>query len=169
MTNEPHPPLTAAFLQHQTELQQFLWRRVQCREAAADLLQDTFLHIAEYSAQDAISNCRAFLYRVAGNLALDYLRRQARQQARDGGALDEDWQCPKPLPERFVQGEQRWLAIESWLYGLPTLNRQILCLHRLDGKRHPQIAAESKLSTRQVEHLLYRTGKLLAEARLDDC
>lgn len=165
--NSHYPPLTAAYLRHQTELQQFLLRQVNCREAAADLLQDTFLHIAEYPGQDAIANCQAFLYRVAGNLALDYLRSQTRQRARDGGALDEDWQCPKPLPERLVQGEQQWLAIESWLYGLPVLSQQILCLRRLDGKRHQQIAAELEISTRQVEHMLYRTGQWLAATGLD--
>ncbi|MBD9360562.1 RNA polymerase sigma factor [Methylomonas fluvii] len=104
--NKHYPPLTTAYLRHQTELKQFLWRQVDCREAAADLLQDTFLHIADYPEQDTIANCRAFLYRVAGNLALDYLRSQARQQAWDGGPLDEGWQCPCPPPERLVQGKQ---------------------------------------------------------------
>ncbi|MDX8127353.1 sigma-70 family RNA polymerase sigma factor [Methylomonas sp. EFPC1] len=168
MLNDHYPPLTAAYLRHQAELQQFLLRQVNCREAAADLLQDTFLHIAEYAGQDAIANCRAFLYRVAGNLALDYLRSQARQQARDGGALDQDWQCPCPLPERMVQGEQQWLAAESWLRGLPALNRQIWCLRRLDGKRHQHIAAELQISERQVERVLYQTGRMLAGANLDD-
>jgi len=167
--NNHYPPLTAAYLHYQTELQQFLWRQVNCREAAADLLQDTYLHIAEYPEQKQITNQRAFLYRVAGNLALDYLRSQARQQARDGGTLDEDWRCPSPQPERFVQSEQQWLAIENWLHSIPLLNRQILWLRRLDGKHQRQIAAELCVSERQVEHLLCRTGKLLAGARLDDC
>lgn len=79
--NRHHPPLTAAYLRHQSELRQFLMRQVNCSEAAADLLQDTFLQIADYPGQDAIANCRAFLYRVAGNLAVDYLRSQARQRA----------------------------------------------------------------------------------------
>jgi RNA polymerase sigma-70 factor (ECF subfamily) len=82
--------------------------------------------------------------------------------ARDGGALDEDWPCPCPLPERFVQGEQQWSAVESWLYDLPVLSQQILYLRRLDGKRHQQIAAELQVSERHVEHVLYRTGRMLA-------
>ncbi|CAD6873385.1 RNA polymerase sigma factor [Methylomonas fluvii] len=95
--NNHYPPLTATYLRHQTELQQFLWRQVNCREAAADLLQDTFLHIADYPGQDAIANCRAFFYRVADNLAVDYLRSQAWQQARADGPLDE-------VPVRYRSG-----------------------------------------------------------------
>lgn len=166
--NSHYPPLTTAYLRHQSELQQFLLRQVNCRETAADLLQDTFLHIADYPGQDAIINCRAFLYRVAGNLALDYLRSQARQHARDGGTLDEDWLCPSPQPERFVQSEQQWSAIESWLHSIPLLNRQILWARRLDGKRQRQIAAELCVPERRVEHILYRTGQMLAVTSLHD-
>ncbi len=162
------PALIVAFLQHQTELRQFLLRQVKCSEAAADLLHDTFLHIAEYQAQEHIGNCRAFLYRVAGNLALDYLRGQTRQQARDGGPLDAEWPCPCPQPERWVYGRQQWLAVAHWLHRLPMPSRQILYLRRLEGKSRRQIAAELRVSERHVEHVLYRTGKLLAGAGLDD-
>lgn len=61
-----------------------------------------------------------------------------------------------------MQGEQQWSAVESWLYDLPVLSQQILYLRRLDGKRHQQIAAELQVSERHVEHVLYRTGRMLA-------
>lgn len=163
-----YPPLTAAFLRHQTELRQFLVRRVNCSDTANDLLHDTFLHIADYPAQRQIANSRAFLYRVAGNLALDYLRGQARRQTRDGGELNDEWPCPSPLPERRVQGWQQWQAVEIWLRGLPPANRQTLCLHRLHGKTHRQIAAELQVTERHVEYLLSRSGKWLVEAGLGD-
>ncbi|CAD6873393.1 RNA polymerase sigma factor [Methylomonas fluvii] len=163
-----HPPLTAAFLRHQTELRQFLVRRVNCADTANDLLHDTFLHIADYSAQRQIANSRAFLYRVAGNLALDYLRGQARRQARNGGELDDEWPCPSPPPERCMQGWQQWQAVEIWLRGLPPANRQTLCPYRLDGKTHRQIAAELRVTERHVEYLLSRTGQLLVETGLRD-
>ena len=165
-----HPPLTAAFLRHQTELRQFLVRRVNCADTADDLLHDTFLQIAGYPAQERIANRRAFLYRVAGNLALDYLRGQARRKSRDGGELDDEWPCPSPPPERRVQGCQQWQAVEIWLRGLPPANRQILYLHRLDDKTHRQIAAELRVTERRVEYVLSRTGQWLAETGLgDDC
>lgn len=160
--NIDYPSLTAAFLRHQTELRQFLLRRVKCTEAAADLLHDTFLHIAEYPARERIVNERAFLYRVAGNLALDYLRSQARRKTRDGGDLDEEWPCPCPQPERYVQGLQQWQMVDDCLRGLPIASRQILYWNRLDGKTQRQIAVELRVSERHVEHVLRRTGQLLA-------
>ncbi|CAD6878200.1 hypothetical protein [Methylomonas albis] len=79
----------------------------------------------------------------------------------------EDWQCPCPLPERLVQGQLQWLAVERWPHDLPAICQHILCLRRLDGKRHQQIAAESQISERQVEYILYRTGKMLAATSPD--
>ncbi|CAD6881969.1 RNA polymerase sigma factor RpoE [Methylomonas albis] len=166
--NPDYPPLTAAFLRHQTELRQFLSRRVDCAETAADLLHDTFLHIVDYPNQVQIANSRAFLYRVAGNLALDHLRSHARRQARDGGDLDEEWPCSCPQPEQFVQVWQQWRAVNLWLGDLPVFSRQMLYLYRIDGKSQRQVAVELGVSERHVEHVLSRAGKLLAEMRLSD-
>jgi RNA polymerase sigma-70 factor (ECF subfamily) len=58
------------------------------------------------------------------------------------------------------------MAVEAWLRGLPLTCRQIVCLYRLEGKSHRQIAAELQVTTRHVEHLLRRTQKSLAEAMI---
>lgn len=166
--NPDFPPLTAAFLRHQSELWQFLYRRVDCAETAADLLHDTYLQIADYPAQEQIVNGRAFLYRVAGNLALDHLRAQTRQQARDGGELDEEWPCLCPQPEQHLQAGQDWRAVNRWLSGLPLSSRQMFYWHRLDGKSLRQIATELGVSERHVEHVLRQAGKKLIEIQLNE-
>ncbi len=157
-----YPSLTSAFLRHQTELRQFLLRRVNCAETAADLLHDTFLHIAEYPDQNQIANNRAFLYRVAGNLALDHLRAQTRRQAWDGGDPDEEWPCPCPQPERYLQGLQHWKTVDDCLRKLPSPSRQIMYWHRLEGKSQRQIAAELRIPERHVEYTLRRIKQSLS-------
>jgi RNA polymerase sigma-70 factor (ECF subfamily) len=165
--NTEYPALTAAFLRYQHELHQFLLRQINCPDSAADLLHDTFLHIAQYPAQAQVINQRAFLYRVASNLAVDYLRIQVRRQEREKGALDEDWPCQRPQPERFVESRQQLLVAEAWLRGLPLPSRQIVYLRRLEGKSHRQIASELQVTTSHVEHSLRRSQKSLAEAMIE--
>jgi RNA polymerase sigma-70 factor (ECF subfamily) len=47
------------------------------REVALDITQDTFMKVWEYMQNgNTILNMRAFLYRVAGNLVIDYRRKK---------------------------------------------------------------------------------------------
>jgi len=74
--------LIAVFRENYQELLRFLTRRTGDAERAADLAQDTFVRLSAMPAGNVdIENPRAFVYRVAGNLAIDAMRREARIQA----------------------------------------------------------------------------------------
>jgi len=63
--------VAAAYDQHQRELYAFLVRTTRSVDAAEDILQECFLRFGrEVSAGRAPDNVRAWLYRVASNLAL---------------------------------------------------------------------------------------------------
>ena len=75
-----HPfDLARLFAEHRDELQRFAQRRLGNREAAADLVQDTFVRFAaavngavnssNAGSAAEIDNPRAFLFRITGNLA----------------------------------------------------------------------------------------------------
>jgi len=85
--------LLSSFFRHQQELLQFLTSKVNCAETAADLVQETYLRVARHSASGEILNQRAFLFRIADNLALDHLRSKARREKRDGGVVREEIVC----------------------------------------------------------------------------
>lgn len=53
------------FLDSRQKLRRYLQQRVQCSEAAADLLQETYLRLADYLAGESIKNWRAFMFRAA--------------------------------------------------------------------------------------------------------
>lgn len=72
---------TESFLAVYDELADAIFRhcyfRVYDRERAKDLTQDTFTKTWEYLVRgNAIDNPKAFLYRVANNLIIDYSRRK---------------------------------------------------------------------------------------------
>ena len=51
--------------------------RVSSREVAEDVTQETFLRVWNYLAKgETIDNPKAFLYRIAGNLIIDYYRKK---------------------------------------------------------------------------------------------
>ena len=76
-------PLIASFEAHYDELIRFLTRRTGSVERAADVAQDTYLRLAANAEhKPEIANPRAYLFRVAGNLAIDRLRQDGRMATR---------------------------------------------------------------------------------------
>lgn len=158
--------LLDAFLRYQSEIRQFLARKVGCVDSAADLTQETYLRIAHYSAAGEIANQRAFVFRVADNLALDHLRGRARQEQRDGGLVDEDIACRQPQPDSMLEGQQQMELFEKLIYDLPPQCRTVFLLCRVEGKRYSEIAAELGISARTVEAHMHKALKLLKD-RID--
>lgn len=158
-----NPNYLTLFLRYQSEIRQFLARKVGCSDSAADLTQETYLRVAGYAGANEISNQRAFVFRVADNLALDHLRSRARQERRDGGLVDEDIPCHQPQPDSALEGQQQMELFEKLIYELPPQCRTVFLLCRVEGKRYSEIAADLGISARTVESHMHKALQLLKD------
>jgi RNA polymerase sigma-70 factor (ECF subfamily) len=147
----PEPGLSALFLLHQKDLMQFLTYKVRCAETAADLTQETYLRIAHHPDTDNIENMRAYLFRIANNLALDYLRSQTRQCQRDAGPVTENIICRQPEPDAVLSDRQQLEFLEQIIYDLPPKCRAVFLMSRVEGKSYTEISNELAISPRTVE------------------
>lgn len=144
--------LLASFRDNYRDLLRFLTRRTGDAERAADLAQDTYLKLAALTpASGEIRNPRAYVYRVAGNLAIDTLRRD-RRIAGDFTFLEASDVVadPTPSPETRVIGQQRLRLLEAALDELPTKPRLALLLNRLEGRTFAEIASRLAVSESMV-------------------
>lgn len=144
--------LIAVFRENYQELLRFLTRRTGDVERAADVAQDTFLRLSAMpSGAVDIQNPRAFVYRVAGNLAVDAMRREGRSQARfagpDAGSVVPD---PQAGPEGVVLARDRLRQLEAALDELPPNARLALLLNRVDGRTFAEIASQLGVSQSMV-------------------
>ncbi|MDV6346906.1 RNA polymerase sigma factor [Nitrosomonas sp. Is35] len=151
--------LTQIYLRHMSELRAFLSKRVGCREIAAELTQETFIRIMHYQTGETLQNARAMLYRIAGNLAIDYHRLQIRQPAHR--AIDElplhDLPVSDALnPERIVYARQILKQLCTIIEGLPPQCHRAFILHKFDGLSHDEIASQLGITRNAVEKLLIR-------------
>ncbi|WKJ90295.1 RNA polymerase sigma factor [Methylomonas montana] len=168
MTTTGKHHLLTAFLSHQHELLQFLTYKVSCAETAADLIQETYLRVARHPGDGEIVNLRAFVFRIADNLALDHLRSMTRRDKRDGGSLSEEIVCQQAEPDRILAGQQQMELFENFIYALPPQCRTVFLLCRVDGKSYSEIAAELNISPRTVESHMHKALKLLKQ-RIELC
>ena len=72
--------LLASFQEHYDDLLSFLTRRLRDRHRAADVAQETWIKLAKIDPEAVtVLNDRHFIFKVAGNLAIDALRVDQRQ------------------------------------------------------------------------------------------
>lgn len=163
--------LARLFAQHRDELQRFAQRRLGNREAAADLVQDTFVRFtaaihggANGAGLAEIDNPRAFLFRITGNLASDALRHD-RVVAGVIDPVELDHNHPAALPSPEVEAVDRDLLrrLQVALAELPEAQRRVLALKRVEGLSHAEIARRTGMSPAAIEKNLARGLRRLRE------
>jgi RNA polymerase sigma factor (sigma-70 family) len=133
------------------ELTKFLTQKLRSREAAADLVQETYLRVLRLGSSTIIDQPRAFLYRIASNLAVDHLRRSNRQ-----ADIITDAEPPPDVPsaapgiDRRIEDRQTLARLEQALGELSPKCRRALLGNRLDGLSHADIARELGVSESMV-------------------
>jgi RNA polymerase sigma factor (sigma-70 family) len=144
--------LIAGFQDCYADLVRYLVRRTGDPVCAADIVQDVYVRIATTQADmGAIGNERAYLYRVAGNLAIDSLRRDGRQSnLLSGEEPGEDLIDPAPSPEQVAMDRDQLQQLDAALETLPAKARLALLLFRIDGLSHAEIAVRLNVSNSMV-------------------
>jgi RNA polymerase sigma factor (sigma-70 family) len=157
MTMPTHDAFRGLYEAHAGELRGFTRKRVGPFDAE-DIVQDTYLHLLQRGAIEALEHPRAFLFRTASNLAVDSLRR-ARLRSRFTGE-ETDLDCipaEGPPPDEAVDGRMAMRQFHEVLDELPPLWRDAFLLNRYDGLSHREIAARLGISVRSVERYVAKT------------
>ncbi|WP_112802161.1 RNA polymerase sigma factor [Rhizobium sp. SYY.PMSO] len=148
--------LQAIYLRQWHALRAHLRRRTGSLDVAEDALQETWFRVAGLTNPAAVRDKKAFLLRIAGNIAIDIIRRERRHQGRCTAdeailAAIEDL---APSPETIVIDRDQLRALVSALTELPGKARAALLMSRCDGLSHRDIAARLKVSESMVAKYL---------------
>jgi RNA polymerase sigma-70 factor, ECF subfamily len=137
------------------------YRILGCREDAEDVAQQTFAKaISHLASVREPAACRSWLLRIAGNVAVDELRRRGRWVAvgDDGRDAWEELADPDVLGVPTEVAELHELRVDVWraALALPPQQRLALALREMHGMRYAQIAEALGTSVAAVELLLVR-------------
>lgn len=154
------------------ELLNFLSRQVRDREAATDLVQETYARAAavQYGGQ-AISEPRAFLYRTARNLIVDrHRRREVRDenQPEERAMLAPADAMPAPQafePEAALSAARNARAMLDTIAALPLRCREAFILHKFDGLSQAEVAVRMGISVKMVERHIKLALKACQDCR----
>jgi RNA polymerase sigma-70 factor (ECF subfamily) len=145
-------------------------------EDAADMTQETF--IKAYNSLQSFrgdSKFSVWLYRIASNVCLDFLRSRSRKPTvslsveddeGEEGQLDiaDESQSPEILMERGLTRD----AVRRGLDTLPPDYRQILLLREIQGLSYDEIAAVLEIEVGTVKSRIFRARKRLCAFLLED-
>ena len=168
MTSTTADQILSAFEAHYEELTAFVRGRVRCPAMAADIVQETYIRAVTGKTPPSIDNPRAFLYRVAGNLAIDHLRREQRRQTFMADGMDAEFVSDgQPGAERAVPARQGVARLYRIVDELPEKCREVFILRRFDGLDQKEIAVRLGISRNMVEKHL-RRALVHCTVRLDE-
>lgn len=133
------------------ELLAVLRRRTKDAEVAADLVQDLFVRLLSIrTILPDQQQARAYVFRMAVNIAIDRARCEMRRQEILNGIhlLFED---AVPDPETLAVSRDQIRRIAEALDELPPKCREVFMLARVQGLPHKEIAAHLGVSISLVE------------------
>lgn len=128
----------------------WLGRRLRGRvgsDAAADLVQETYIRLAPY-AHDDIRYPKALLLRIALNLVKDESRRTALR--------DRLLEAAAPYGTRSHEDAIDRLHLKQVLQTMPVLYRDVFVLSRFDGMTYSEIASAQGISLATVERRMVK-------------
>ncbi|MBB1485413.1 RNA polymerase sigma factor [Oceanospirillum sediminis] len=140
------------YQQHRQDILSHLLTMVKNREIAEELLQDSFIRLSRVPGIEVIRQPRAFLTKIATNLALDYLRQQKKVPAFEttDDAFDS---LIAPQPEQLdeVIKERHLNQLKQAISQLPDRAREALMLAKFKEMTLKEVAREMDISQTMVE------------------
>ena len=158
--------VTAAFLECGSFLRKFLAGFLRVQQDIEDVAQEAYLRAYVAEQRELIEQPRAFLFRIAKNLALTRLSRKSRQitdyieEADASVVMDTAAALDQELEAQQCFG----LYCEA-VASLPEKCRQVFLLRKVHGLSHKEIGQRLGLSVSSVEKYL-REGILACQAHL---
>ncbi|MBI2920864.1 MAG: sigma-70 family RNA polymerase sigma factor [Planctomycetes bacterium] len=161
----------ALFRKHAPGLTGYLWRSCGDRDAAEDLVQETFLNLyRSRKTYEPTARFSTWLYTIARNACANRRVQGARERARTRRVAEERLRAGKDVApaadgphERAVAAEEDE-ALAAGLERLPERQREVLLLREVAGLAYEEIARVARMPMGTVKTELHRARRRLAEA-----
>jgi len=156
--DSPRAQLVAQlFKEHNAALVRFLAARLHSEQDAREIAQEAYVKLLSLDKPGAISFLRAFLFKIAANLAVDRQRSRGRfERLVAAGFLDELREVP--TPDRELASAQQLAIVHRLVSELPARCRRAFLLHRIYGQDITSISRQIGVTERMVRNYIVRAS-----------
>jgi RNA polymerase sigma-70 factor (ECF subfamily) len=153
--------------QHQA-LINFLKRKLGSVQEAHDVAQQAYERLLQ-NTTTGIDNPRAFIFKVANNIAIDYLRqRKLRGDDEAGDFVSEDLVSPSLSPDARADYELTVAMVRLFISELPPKCRSAFLYYKFEERDYKEIAGLLGVTESMVRKYVIRAMSYCRQ-RLDQC
>lgn len=154
---------------YQRPITGYVYRMLNNYDASLDVTQEVFIKVynslEKYSAEYKFST---WLYRIAHNAAIDYMRRNSvNQQSLEAENADGTYQLQiessQPNPEQMRERSEWRNEIDAVVKCLPPLYRELIVLRHTQDLSYDEIAEVTSLPLGTVKNRLFRAREMMRE------
>lgn len=159
--------LARLFQECDRALRSFLHARLGNEHEAQEAAQEAYARLLQLHQPNALSHPRAYLFKIAGNVATDRIRQRvtrARLDERDADAGMEP--IDTASPDIRALAEEELDLVEQALGELPPKYRRAFLLNRFENWTTSEIARELLVRERMVRNYISRTA-IYCQLRLE--
>lgn len=151
-TDESHHQwVERLFSEHNASLVKFLRTRLRSNEEAREVAQEAYVRLLQLDKPQAVSYFRAFLFKTAGNIAIDRLRKDAREKNRTVFPIFE---VETPSTEKTASQRETIRLVSGSLDDLPPKCRKAFLLVRIYGMSTREVALQMHMTARMIRNYL---------------
>jgi RNA polymerase sigma-70 factor (ECF subfamily) len=149
---------------HSREVWALVYARWMNADTALDIMQETFLRLwKQWESGETILNPRAWLLRVARNLAEDHAKSAFRRNGTHPPQTMNGVQAQQPLPLESLEREETFAQLRGVLEQMPKADREILTLRYALDYETVEISELLSINATAVHMRLSRARQRLAE------
>ena len=154
----------ALYQRHSREVWALAYARWMNADTAMDITQEAFLRLwKQWEAGETVLQPRAWLLRVARNLAEDHAKSAFRRNGTHPPQTMNGVQAHDPLPLESLEREETFGQLREVLNQLPTADREILTLRYALEYNTTEIADLLSINATAVHMRLSRARQRVAE------
>ena len=150
------------FRQYYSPLQLYAFGITGQKEAAEEIIQDTFYILWKDREKIQIfQSFHSYLYKTVRNRSLQYLEHlRVREQYSENMMFQTDATVETP-PDKLLEYKELENILAQTIRKLPERSRQIFNMHRMDGIKYKDIAERLSISVKTVEAEMTKAYRIL--------
>jgi RNA polymerase sigma factor (sigma-70 family) len=159
--------LSVLFRECDRALRSFLRARLGSEHEAQEVAQESYARLLQLHRPDALSHPKAYLFKIAGNVATDRIRQRITRARLDELDVETGFERVDTIsPDQRALAKEELDLVERALGELPPKYRRAFLLNRFESWTTAEIAKELFVRERMVRNYIARTA-IYCQLRLE--